>query len=274
MRATNTTCPGTIAKRNPETGTRDARPGTPDEPHTRFGGCVVIVRSSSELTTKPPAVTQPTNATRQNPNQTKPAHQQSTRRDHDARPQETQTEPHTRRSGCVVPSLRENPPDKHPDEPAVRAATQARSARPPNTTIDDIAYHTPAAAGTLSQRENPRTKKGRAQPPATRNPIQEPATTVQKTSSTHPLRRVCGNFKFVILTQHPRPRRTNMGERRPTRQTNPTNGNESKPQCKPRTNPTPAEADILLNPHPPTKSMTPPTENMWPRVRGNPNGEA
>ncbi|KAF9505788.1 hypothetical protein BS47DRAFT_1400074 [Hydnum rufescens UP504] len=47
----------------------------------------------------------------------------------------------------TVPSLRENPPDKHPDEPAVCAATQARNSRPPNTTIDDIAYHTPAAAG-------------------------------------------------------------------------------------------------------------------------------
>ncbi|KAF9509841.1 hypothetical protein BS47DRAFT_1364944 [Hydnum rufescens UP504] len=54
-----------------------------------------------------------------------------------------------------------------------------------------------------------------------------------------------------------------------------------KPRCKPRTNPTPAEAgvvifkvSILLNPHPPTEATTPPSENTRPWVRGNPNGEA
>ncbi|KAF9509732.1 hypothetical protein BS47DRAFT_1365029 [Hydnum rufescens UP504] len=98
-----------------------------------------------------------------------------------------------------VPSLHENPPDKHPDEPVVCAATQAQSAHPPNTMMDDITYHTPAAVGTLSQHENPCTKKGCVQPPTTRNPIQEPMTMVQKTSSTHPL------WQFVILTQHPQP---------------------------------------------------------------------
>ncbi|KAF9515550.1 hypothetical protein BS47DRAFT_1360849 [Hydnum rufescens UP504] len=50
--------------------------------------------------------------------------------------------------------------------------------------------------------------------------------------------------------------------------------NESKPQRKPRTNPTPASAGILLNPHPPTEATTPPSENTRPWVRGNPNGEA
>ncbi|KAF9519950.1 hypothetical protein BS47DRAFT_1357951 [Hydnum rufescens UP504] len=100
-----------------------------------------------------------------------------------------------------VPSLCENPPDKPPRRARSTRSHPARSARPPNTTIDDIAYHTPTAAGTLSQHENPRTKKGRAQPPATCNPIQEPATTVQKTSSTHPLRRVCGNFKVSTTAQ-------------------------------------------------------------------------
>ncbi|KAF9508238.1 hypothetical protein BS47DRAFT_1366047 [Hydnum rufescens UP504] len=79
-----------------------------------------------------------------------------------------------------------------------------------------------------------------------------------------------------------------------TRQTNPTNSNESKPnasprrtphllrrvcgnlsnkskpRCKPQTNPTPTLAGILLNPHPPTEATTLPSENMRPWVRGNP----
>ncbi|KAF9506767.1 hypothetical protein BS47DRAFT_1367124 [Hydnum rufescens UP504] len=98
------------------------------------------------------------------------------------------------------------------------------------------------------------------------------------TSQTKPKR-------FVIWTQHLRPHRTNMGERQPTRQMNPMNSNKSKPQHKPQTNPTPAEAGvvifkeqqgllllpgILLNPHPPTEAMTPPNENMRPWVRGAP----
>ncbi|KAF9509183.1 hypothetical protein BS47DRAFT_1365451 [Hydnum rufescens UP504] len=254
-------------------------PGTPDEPHTRFGGCVVIVRSSSELTTKPPRnATYERNPPKPQPNEARPpaVHQTRPRRKTTGNADGT-THPPKRVCGNIrfLPSVKTHP---------TSTQTSPQYAQPPKPGVpapehDDRRYRVPhtrcggcvVITCTLSQRENPRTKKGRAQPPATRNPIQEPATTVQKTSSTHPLRRVCGNFKFVILTQHPRPRRTNTGERRPTRQTNPTNGNESKPQCKPRTNPTPAEADILLNPHPPTKSMTPPTENMWPRVRGNPN---
>ncbi|KAF9515499.1 hypothetical protein BS47DRAFT_1360946 [Hydnum rufescens UP504] len=56
-------------------------------------------------------------------------------------------------------------------------------------------------------------------------------------STTHLLRRVCGNFK-------------------------------------PWTNPTPTSAGILLNLHPPTEATTPPSENTRPWVRGNPNGEA
>ncbi|KAF9513353.1 hypothetical protein BS47DRAFT_1362544 [Hydnum rufescens UP504] len=144
-----------------------------------------------------------------------------------------------------VPSLYENPPDNHMGKPPVHAATQAQGAcppkqqlmntctthlpkqvpsphenppdkhmegPPPDTGIDEITYHTPTAAGALSQHENPHTKKGCAQPPATHNPIQEPVTMVQKMSTTHPLQWVCGNFKFVIWTQHPQPHQTNMEE--------------------------------------------------------------
>ncbi|KAF9515548.1 hypothetical protein BS47DRAFT_1360847 [Hydnum rufescens UP504] len=160
-----------------------------------------------------------------------------------------------------LPSVKTHPTSTQ-TSPQYVAATQARSAAPPNTTIDDIAYHTPAAAvfnykmyestkraaGAALLVPSPSAKTPaqkrdvRSHPQPATPPIQEPATTAQKTSSTHPLRRCV----FVILTQHPRPRRTNTGERRPTRQTNPTNGNESKPQCKPRTNPTPASAGVVI----------------------------
>ncbi|KAF9503802.1 hypothetical protein BS47DRAFT_1369273 [Hydnum rufescens UP504] len=92
-----------------------------------------------------PRITQPRNATCQNPNQTKPRP-----------PAVHQTKPRCKTTGNAdgtthppkrVPSLHENPPDKHPDEPAVCAATQARNSQPLNTTINNIAYHTPAAAG-------------------------------------------------------------------------------------------------------------------------------
>ncbi|KAF9509052.1 hypothetical protein BS47DRAFT_1365513 [Hydnum rufescens UP504] len=178
----------------------------------------------------------------------------------DGWPAKTQTEPHTRFGGCVValryyysflvPSLRENPPDEDTDEPPVRAATQAQSARPPkrrstkpcathplrrvcgnirslpyvkthpttiwtspqytsqcaatqassahppNTTIDEIAYHTPAAAGcTKAPKEQqkllfcakiPAQKRDVRShpPPATRNPIQEPSARTPATYAT------------------------------------------------------------------------------------------
>ncbi|KAF9516302.1 hypothetical protein BS47DRAFT_1360349 [Hydnum rufescens UP504] len=81
-----------------------------------------------------------------------------------------------------VPSLCENP---HTGKPQVHTATQAQSAHPLNTTIDEIAYHTPTAVGCrkapkeqqklLFCTKTPCTKKGCAQPPATRNSIQEPS---------------------------------------------------------------------------------------------------
>ncbi|KAF9504517.1 hypothetical protein BS47DRAFT_1368727 [Hydnum rufescens UP504] len=168
-----------------------------------------------------------------------------------------------------VPSLHENPPDKHPDEPTVCAATQARNSRPPNTTINDIAYHTPAAAGTLSQHENPHTKKGCAQPPATRNPIQEPATTVQKTSNTHPLWWVC------VCDLDPTPATPpNEHGRMTTRLPNESHERQQVETTMQTPDEPHTRRSILLNPHPPTKAMTPSTENMWPQVRGNPNSEA
>ncbi|KAF9508872.1 hypothetical protein BS47DRAFT_1365638 [Hydnum rufescens UP504] len=42
-------------------------------------------------------------------------------------------------------------PTMHTDEPPVCAVTQAQSARPLNMTIDEITYHTPAAAATHKQ---------------------------------------------------------------------------------------------------------------------------
>ncbi|KAF9515819.1 hypothetical protein BS47DRAFT_1360649, partial [Hydnum rufescens UP504] len=68
-------------------------------------------------------------------------------------PPEWPCEPHTRYGGCVVV--------------LVRAVTQAQSARPLNTTIDEIAYHTPAAAA-----RKPPQKKGTCA--ATRNPQPDP----------------------------------------------------------------------------------------------------
>ncbi|KAF9504447.1 hypothetical protein BS47DRAFT_1368783 [Hydnum rufescens UP504] len=89
---------------------------------------------------------------------------------------------------------------------------------PLNTTIDEIAYHTPAAAGRrkapkeqqklLFCAKTPCRKKGRAQPPATRNPIQEssartPARTQRrmKYGTTHPLRRVSPRCTKPHLTR-------------------------------------------------------------------------
>ncbi|KAF9503340.1 hypothetical protein BS47DRAFT_1369603 [Hydnum rufescens UP504] len=112
-------------------------PGTPDEPHTHFSRCVIMVQQSP-----------PRNATYER-NPPKP-------QSNEARPPAVhQTKPQRKTTGNTdgtthllkqVPSLCENPPDKHPDEPAVCAATQARNSQPLNTTIDNIAHHTPAAA--------------------------------------------------------------------------------------------------------------------------------
>ncbi|KAF9503276.1 hypothetical protein BS47DRAFT_1369652 [Hydnum rufescens UP504] len=55
-----------------------------------------------------------------------------------------------------VPSLHENP---HMDEPQVRAATQAQSACPLNTMINEIAYHTPTVAATHNPQLNPRAQR-------------------------------------------------------------------------------------------------------------------
>ncbi|KAF9513366.1 hypothetical protein BS47DRAFT_1362467 [Hydnum rufescens UP504] len=308
-RATNTTCPGTIAKRNPETGTHNARPRDPRRttyPLRRVcGNCKIIVQRSP-----PRNATYECNPPKPQPNEARPpaVHQTKPRRKTTGNADGT-THPPKRVCGNMrfLPSVKTHPTSTQtspqyaqPPKPGIPGPEhddrRYRSTTHPLRRVCGNNLYTKAPKeqqellfwcflcfffeklmgyslidlGTLSQRENPRTKKGRAQPPATRNPIQEPATTAQKTSSTHPLRRVCGNFKFVILTQHPRPRRTNTGERRPARQTNPTNGNESKPQCKPWTNPTPAEAGILLNPHPPTKAMTPPTENTMATGEGEP----
>ncbi|KAF9513203.1 hypothetical protein BS47DRAFT_1362643 [Hydnum rufescens UP504] len=102
----------------------------------------------------------------------------------------TPDKPHTH-FGRSSSELTMKPPINPPDETMMQDHRKCRW------------NHTPALVGTLSQCENPCTKKGCAQPPTTCNPIQEPATMAQKMSSTHPLWWVCGNFKFVILTQHP-----------------------------------------------------------------------
>ncbi|KAF9514655.1 hypothetical protein BS47DRAFT_1361525 [Hydnum rufescens UP504] len=104
------------------------------------------------------------------PNQTDPAKQNHAKL-HDAIPNETTPnetaggghmppkwpcKPHTHYSGCVVVL----------DEPPVCTVTQAQSAHPLNMTINEIAYHTPAAC------ENPLQKKGMCA--ATHNPQPDP----------------------------------------------------------------------------------------------------
>ncbi|KAF9503058.1 hypothetical protein BS47DRAFT_1369821 [Hydnum rufescens UP504] len=113
-----------------------------------------------------------------------------------------------------------------------------------------------------------------AKTPAQRNPIQEPAITVQKTSTT-PTSAVCHLDPTPVtpLNEHGRT------------MTHPPNESCERQRVETtmqaRTNPTPAEAgvvifkvSILLNPHPPTEATTLPSENTRPWVRGNPNGEA
>ncbi|KAF9504582.1 hypothetical protein BS47DRAFT_1368690 [Hydnum rufescens UP504] len=176
----HTRCGGTIAN---ETQKRDAGRKAQDPRRTTYPlrGCVVIVRSSSELTTKPPRnATYERNPPKPQPNEAR--HQQSTRRDHDARPQETQTEPHTRRSGVwFLPSVKTHPTSTQtspqyaqPPKPGVPA---------PNTTTKYRVPHTPrrcvVITCTLSQRENPPHKKGRAQHPT---PIPRPKLTPERST--------------------------------------------------------------------------------------------
>ncbi|KAF9504729.1 hypothetical protein BS47DRAFT_1368580 [Hydnum rufescens UP504] len=81
--------------------------------------------------------------------------------------------------------------------------------------------------------------------PTQHNPIQEPMITVQKMSTTHPLRRVCGNFKQQVETT-------------------------MQALDEPHT----CRSGYSSEPHPPTEATTLPSENTRPWVRGNPNGEA
>ncbi|KAF9504183.1 hypothetical protein BS47DRAFT_1368977 [Hydnum rufescens UP504] len=87
--------------------------------------------------------------------------------------------PHTRFGRCCY--IRFLPPVK---THLTSTRVSPQGGLPPNTAIDETAYHTPTAAGPSPS----------AKTPAQRNPIQEPAITVQKTSTTHPLQ------QFVIWT--------------------------------------------------------------------------
>ncbi|KAF9502626.1 hypothetical protein BS47DRAFT_1370132, partial [Hydnum rufescens UP504] len=211
------TCPGTIAKRNPETGTHNARPRDPRRttyPLRRVcGNCKIVIQQSPLRNTtyernlpKP----QPNEACPPAVHQTKPRHKTTGNTDGTTHPPKR------------VPSLCENPPNKHPDEPTVCAATQARNSRPPNMMINDIAYHTPAAVvcDLDPTPATPPNKHGRmtAHPPNESHEWQQVETTMQTPDEPHTRRSGCGNLY-----------------------------------------------GILLNPHPPTKAMTPPTENTWPR---------
>ncbi|KAF9509140.1 hypothetical protein BS47DRAFT_1365475 [Hydnum rufescens UP504] len=144
-----------------------------------------------------------------------------------------------------------------PNEPPLREMTmQHAKEHPPDETRDrecmtwgprDPRRTTPASAGMVKQNDNLPNKPAQL-PPGNDDGTRQNNTCQMKhtnddrpdqtqESTTHLPKWVCGNFK-------------------------------------PWTNPTPASAGILLNPHPPTEATTPPSENTQPWVRGNPNGEA
>ncbi|KAF9504750.1 hypothetical protein BS47DRAFT_1368561 [Hydnum rufescens UP504] len=107
--------------------------------------------------------------------------------------------------------------------------------------IDETVYHTPTAAGPLPARK----------PPHNATQSKNPRSRCKKRVP---------HTRFGSLSSGPNTR--NPAER--------TWENNDPPAKRiPRT-----ATSILLNPHPPTKATTPPSENTRPWVRGNPNSEA
>ncbi|KAF9513351.1 hypothetical protein BS47DRAFT_1362543 [Hydnum rufescens UP504] len=194
------------------------------------------------------------NMTHQTPSAKQNPPQDETRNGtHNRRPQKTPdrtTHPPKWVCGNLkVPSLHENPPGKHTDEPPVCTATQAQSACPPNMTTNKIAYHTPTAAV-----RKPHTNKGCAQPPTThdhsaKNKYHTPAEAVchlDPTPMTPP------NEHRRMMTHPP----NESHERQQV---------ETTMQAPDETHTHQSGCGILLNPHPPTKAMTLLSENTQPQ---------
>ncbi|KAF9504975.1 hypothetical protein BS47DRAFT_1368421 [Hydnum rufescens UP504] len=225
-------------------------PGTPDEPHTCFSSYfhLPITPANPQIKThdpteethknrnthsKPPThmVTTPRHKTKCTVQtstthplliQIKPPemtthpnrHPPICKTEYKACDQGAKSVPHTHFSGSVVPSLCENPPNEHTGKPQYAQPPKPKEPTPQNNNQQMHVPHTcfgrflpPMKTHLMSTQASPQY----TQPPKPRGPSPQTQGST-KSHTTHLLWWVCGNFKFVIWTQHPQPHQMNMGE--------------------------------------------------------------
>ncbi|KAF9514030.1 hypothetical protein BS47DRAFT_1361992 [Hydnum rufescens UP504] len=257
------------------TGPRDPR-----QPHTRFSGCVIFTclnPTNPQTKTERVVQTSTTHPLLWDSNQTSRNDDPPQRT-----PFRTQNRVQSTRPGCKIgtthplwraPFLCENPPDEHTASPQYAQPPKPKGPAPRNDNRRTCVPHTrfsgflpPMKTHLTSTRASPQPSPS-TKTPAQRNLIQEPAIMVQKTSTTHPLRRVCGNFKFVIWTQHPRPTERTRENNDPPAKRIPRTAMSRNHDASPGRTPHPPKR-VWYSPEPasPNRSHNP--------AEGNPNGEA
>ncbi|KAF9508455.1 hypothetical protein BS47DRAFT_1365935 [Hydnum rufescens UP504] len=226
-----TTCQNNICQTKPANDDWPDR--TPDKTTPAKAGV-----SSSELTTSSPC-----NTTCQNPNQTTPAHHQSTRRDHntpandDAPHEEMDHTPAVAGYRLNHPQNESPKPNAPRNTPRRNPGTRTHDTRPQGPQMN----HTCFGGCVIILRPNPREHHTPAEVVCHLDPTPATPLNEHRRMTTHPLNESRKRQQVETMTQaldEPHTRRSGCG--------------------------------ILLNPHPPTEAMTPPNENMQPQVRGAP----